>query len=89
MVRLLNVKMMTQLIHKQGIEAIFADIMAQLKKDFTNWESFQNIPRPAFHVDGGVLELMPVCGKEKFAFKCVNGHPKNTAVGKQTVVATG
>jgi ornithine cyclodeaminase len=89
MVRLLNVKMMTKLIHKQGIEAIFADIMAQLKKDFTNWESFQNIPRPAFHVDGGVLELMPVCGKEKFAFKCVNGHPKNTAVGKQTVVATG
>ena len=89
MVRLLNVKMMTQLIHKQGIEAIFVDIMAQLKKDFTNWESFQNIPRPTFHVDGGVLELMPVCGKEKFAFKCVNGHPKNTAVGKQTVVATG
>ena len=32
MVRLLNVKMMTKLIHKQGIEAIFADIMAQLKK---------------------------------------------------------
>ncbi|MGB1361037.1 MAG: ornithine cyclodeaminase [Alphaproteobacteria bacterium] len=89
MVRLLDVKMMAELIHTHGIESIFTDIMARLKTDFSNWEKFDKMPRPAFHVDGGVIELMPVCNDERFSFKYVNGHPKNPNSGKQTVVATG
>ena len=89
MVRLLDVRMLASLTHTHGIEALLQDVMAKLKTDFSNWETFQNVPRPAFHVKGGVLELMPVCNDDKFAFKCVNGHPNNPVTGKQTVVATG
>ena len=89
MVRVLDVKMLAELIHAHGIENTLSDMMKQLEKDFTNWENFQNIPRPAFHVPDGVLELMPTCDDTRFSFKCVNGHPKNPETGKQTVVATG
>lgn len=47
------------------------------------------MPRPAMHVPGGVLELMPIADKEYFTYKYVNCHPKNTDIGLMTVVATG
>ena len=37
----------------------------------------------------GVIELMPACDGQLYAFKYVNGHPKNTAVGLLTVTAFG
>ncbi len=39
--------------------------------------------------DGGVIELMPIADDELFAFKYVNGHPRNTAAGLPTVMAFG
>ena len=47
------------------------------------------MPRPAMHVPGGVLELMPVCSDKYYTFKYVNCHPKNPEQGLMTVVATG
>ena len=89
MVRLLDVSMLSKLVHSHGLEATLNDMIERLKKDFANWDDFQIVPRPAFHVKDGVIELMPVCDSKRFAFKCVNGHPKNPAIGRQTVVATG
>ena len=65
------------------------DLIVQLKHDFLRWEEFDKIPRPAFHVPNGVIELMPTADKELFSYKYVNGHPKNPLQNKQTIVATG
>ena len=37
----------------------------------------------------GVIELMPICDDEYYAFKYVNGHPYNPQSNKLTVVAVG
>jgi ornithine cyclodeaminase len=37
----------------------------------------------------GVIELMPTSDGEVYGFKYVNGHPKNTKAGLQTVTAFG
>ena len=80
---------MAHLIGVHGLETTIKDIIDRLRIDFANWQRFEHIPRPAFHVPDGVLELMPVLDDEYFICKTVNGHPKNPAMGKQTVVATG
>ena len=89
MVRLLDVQAVTQLVGQHGLENTLSDMIKRLEQDFSNWNTFDLIPRPAFHVPDGVLELMPVCDDKRFVYKCVNGHPKNPLTGKQTVVATG
>lgn len=65
--------------------------MKKLREDFSRWEEFNKIPRPSMQVPGGVLELMPICGKRYYTFKYVNCHPKNPerADKLMTVVATG
>lgn len=87
--RVLDSHHMAQLVGIHGLETTVKDMMERLRYDFTDWEKFQQIPRIAFHVPDGILELMPVAGDEYFVYKTVNGHPKNPIVGKQTVVATG
>ena len=46
-------------------------------------------PRHATHSPVGVIELMPASDGQQYAFKYVNGHPKNTAEGLLTVTAFG
>ena len=41
--------------------------------------TFEKSPRHATHSAVGVIELMPTCDGRLYAFKYVNGHPKNTA----------
>jgi len=43
----------------------------------------------ANHSAGGVIELMPISDAKTYAFKYVNGHPKNTLVGLPCVMAFG
>ncbi|MCB2114821.1 MAG: ornithine cyclodeaminase, partial [Rhodobacteraceae bacterium] len=57
--------------------------------DFRRWESFDKTPRVASHSAVGVIELMPTSDGEMYGFKYVNGHPKNTREGLQTVTAFG
>ncbi len=87
--KILSVEVLAELIKKHGVENYIADLMKQLKSDFSRWEEFNKIPRPAMHVPGGVLELMPVCDNEYYTFKYVNCHPKNPEQNLMTVVATG
>lgn len=88
--KILSVESVRELIKRHGFDAVLVDLMKALKRDFSRWERFTKMPRPAMHVPGGVLELMPICDNEQYyTFKYVNCHPKNPLIGAQTVVATG
>jgi len=87
--KLITVTDVAELIHQHGFDNFMTDLMHYLKADFSRWHEFDKSPRHATHVDGGVIELMPVADKHTYTFKYVNGHPKNPLDNKQTVVATG
>lgn len=88
--KIITVESIAELLRRHGFGNFMLDLMRALKRDFARWESFTKMPRPAMHVPGGVLELMPICDNEQYySYKYVNCHPKNPLTGKMTVVATG
>ncbi len=89
LVPFVSVDNMMRLIHSIGIEAMLRDLAAYVEQDFRRWELFDKTPRVASHSDVGVIELMPTSDGEAYGFKYVNGHPKNTSEGLQTVTAFG
>lgn len=62
---------------------------ATMTEDFLRWPDFDKSPRVANHSSDGVIELMPVSDATRYAFKYVNGHPKNTRHALPTVMAFG
>jgi ornithine cyclodeaminase len=84
-----SVEHMMGLVHHIGIETVLRDIADAIEADFKRWELFDKTPRVASHSDVGVIELMPTSDGEMYGFKYVNGHPKNTKEGLQTVTAFG
>ncbi|MCR8828056.1 ornithine cyclodeaminase [Pseudosulfitobacter koreensis] len=89
LVPFVSVDHMMQLIHHIGIEAALQGLADYIEADFRRWELFDKSPRVASHSAEGVIELMPTSDGEVYGFKYVNGHPKNTADGLQTVTAFG
>ena len=89
MVPFVSVDNMMKLVHHIGIEQFLRDMTAEIEADFARWPLFDKTPRVASHSDVGVIELMPTSDGEMYAFKYVNGHPKNTKEGLQTVTAFG
>ncbi|BAU91707.1 ornithine cyclodeaminase [Methylorubrum populi] len=89
MTRYVGAAEMADLLRREGPEPILRRIMACLRADFLRWPEFDLAPRLASHSAGGVIELMPIADAQLYAFKFVNGHPGNTRLGKQTVVAFG
>ncbi|MEO3476638.1 ornithine cyclodeaminase [Phaeobacter sp. CAU 1743] len=89
MVPFVSVDNMMRLIHHTGVENMLRDLAAYVEEDFRRWELFDKTPRVASHSDVGVIELMPTSDGEAYGFKYVNGHPKNTSEGLQTVTAFG
>lgn len=88
--KIVSVESLTEIIKCHGLDNYLDDLILALKRDFGRWDKFTQMPRPAMHVPGGVLELMPVCDNELYyTYKYVNCHPQNPLLGKQTVVATG
>jgi ornithine cyclodeaminase len=87
--KIITEETLTELIKQHGLENYIQDLMKELRHDFSRWQEFNKIPRPAMHVPGGVLELMPICDDTFYTFKYVNCHPKNPETGLMTVVATG
>lgn len=87
--KIITVEDLATLVKQHGFDQFMLDLMNYIKQDFSRWHEFDKSPRHAIHVDGGVIELMPVADKKYYTFKYVNGHPKNPASGYQTVVATG
>ena len=89
MIHVISVENLSALIHRHTLKQFLLDLIKIMKADFARWNEFDKIPRPAFHVPDGVIELMPIADKQLFAYKYVNGHPKNPLDNKQTIVATG
>ncbi len=78
-----------RLVHHIGIETVLTELTDVIESDFRRWPLFDKTPRVASHSREGVIELMPTSDGEIYAFKYVNGHPKNMAQGLQTVTAFG
>jgi ornithine cyclodeaminase len=89
LVPFVSVDHMMGLVHHIGLETILRDLAEEIESDFKRWEEFDKTPRVASHSDVGVIELMPAADSENYGFKYVNGHPKNTSEGLQTVTAFG
>jgi len=89
LVPFVSVENMMKLVHHIGIEDMLAGLAAYIEDDFKRWELFDKTPRVASHSAEGVIELMPTSDGEVYGFKYVNGHPKNTKDGLQTVTAFG
>ena len=84
-----SVDNMMKLVLHLGPERVMTEIASYIEADFKRWDSFDKTPRVASHSDVGVIELMPTSDGEMYGFKYVNGHPKNTKEGLQTVTAFG
>ena len=89
LVPFVSVENMMRLVHRIGIEEMLRGLADYIEADFKRWELFDKTPRVGSHSENGVIELMPTSDGEVYGFKYVNGHPKNTREGLQTVTAFG
>ncbi|MCF1475235.1 ornithine cyclodeaminase [Agrobacterium vitis] len=84
-----SVDHMMKLVLKVGIDTFLTELAAAIEEDFRRWPIFDKTPRVGSHSNDGVIELMPTSDGALYGFKYVNGHPKNTRDGRQTVTAFG
>ncbi len=84
-----SVENMMRLVNRIGVAEMLSGLAGYIEDDFRRWELFDKTPRVAAHSKEGVIELMPTSDGETYGFKYVNGHPKNTREGLQTVTAFG
>lgn len=89
MTKYLGVADLQRMLAEVGAERMMAEIGQFIRADFLRWESYQKSPRTANHSPDGVIELMPISDEKFFAFKYVNGHPKNPLLQLPTVMAFG
>ncbi len=87
--RFLSAERAAQMIMQQGLAACLERMAAYLVEDYRRWPEFDKTPRVASHSSDGVIELMPISDHDLYAFKYVNGHPKNHRLGLSTVMAFG
>jgi ornithine cyclodeaminase len=85
----LSAQDVVRLVQRKGLPACIAGLARCIEEDFRRWGDFDKSARVASHSPDGVIELMPVADAAQFAFKYVNGHPKNTRLGLPTVMAFG
>lgn len=84
-----SVDNMMKLVLHVGIDTFLRELAVTIEEDFLRWEQFDKTARIASHSKDGVIELMPTSDGTLYGFKYVNGHPKNTREGRQTVTAFG
>jgi ornithine cyclodeaminase len=89
LVPFVSVDKMMKLVLAVGVERFLRELADYIEADFRRWELFDKTPRVASHSQDGVIELMPTSDGHIYGFKYVNGHPKNTRSGLQTVTAFG
>ena len=89
LVPFVSVDHMMKLVHAIGVETFMVELADLIEEDFRRWPYFDKTPRVASHSAEGVIELMPTSDGVLYGFKYVNGHPKNTRDGRQTVTAFG
>lgn len=89
LVPFVDVANMMRLVHAVGIETVLRELTDRIEADYRRWPVFGKTPRLAAHSVDGVIELMPASDGTAYAFKYVNGHPRNARDGLQTVAAFG
>ena len=89
MTQFIGVNDVQTLVRKTGIEPFITGLADYIREDFVRWPEFEKAARVASHSTDGVIELMPASDASLYAFKYVNGHPKNPAGGLMTVTAFG
>ena len=77
------------LIARAGLPATFRTLLRYMEEDFRRWPEFDKSARTAAHSRDGVIELMPIADATSYAFKYVNGHPRNHRFNLPTVMAFG
>jgi ornithine cyclodeaminase len=87
--RYLSVQHVADIVRRKGLPACIAGVAERIEADYRRWAEFDKTARVASHSAEGVIELMPIADASRFAFKYVNGHPKNTREGLPTVMAFG
>ena len=89
LVPFVSVENMMDLVLETGIDRFLLELCSYIEEDFRRWQNFDKTARVASHSADGVIELMPTSDGRLYGFKYVNGHPKNTRSGRQTVTAFG
>ena len=89
MTTFLSVTDLRELLRTVGLPAFIRELAEALHADFCRWPVFEKSPRVASHSSLGVIELMPISDGVDYAFKYVNGHPRNAERGLPTVMAFG
>jgi ornithine cyclodeaminase len=89
MTRYIDTKDIQKLVQAVGVEAFMSRLSQYIRTDYLRWHNFEKSARVANHSDIGVIELMPASDEQHYAFKYVNGHPKNTRLNMLTVMAFG
>ena len=89
MVDFIGIRRVQELVADIGPAAFITGLAREIESDYRRWSEFEKSPRHATHSSVGVIELMPASDGRQYAFKYVNGHPKNTAKGLLTVTAFG
>ena len=89
MVDFIGIRRVQELVGDMGPALFIAGLAREIEADYRRWAEFEKSPRHATHSSVGVIELMPTSDGRQYAFKYVNGHPKNTAKGLLTVMAFG
>jgi len=87
--KLIDVHDLRELISCVGISRFNREVLSAMEQDFARWQEFSMSPRHVTYCPDGVIELMPCSDSNLYSFKYVNGHPKNTAERKLSVVAMG
>ncbi len=85
----LSVQDVATIVTQMGVAAALRRMADYIHEDFLRWQDFDKCARLASHSADGVIELMPIADAKTYAFKYVNGHPKNTLAGLPTVMAFG
>jgi ornithine cyclodeaminase len=89
MIRYIGTARIRELLARQGAATFIEELAREIEHDYRRWNEFEKSPRLASHSRDGVIELMPISDGRLYAFKYVNGHPKNTANRLLTVTAFG
>src|SRR6476619_4329109 len=89
MVDYIGVSDIQRLVNGIGTGEFIERLAREIEADYRRWSEFEKSARLASHSPVGVIELMPTSDGARYAFKYVNGHPKNTAAGLLTVTAFG
>lgn len=85
----LSAERAAEIITKKGIAECLSGLAEYILQDFLRWQDFDKSARVANHSRDGVIELMPISDDTHYAFKYVNGHPKNYHFELPTVMAFG